>query len=291
MIELTYQKNIESYIQENSNLDALGDCLDKTANEYLELKKRKASLDFGTTLDSPGLQDLFEEVKTRTEQFLCVKDIPETACFKGCVPTPTKIWLAASSCVVASGFLFSNSLVTGGIIIAGGFSFGLSLIFAGEYLSSYYDNEKKRIGIRNKEKANAAGVIAHEYTHHIQETKTIMEKKEDFFNPICEGHARGVQIAVSRMYAQEHDNPAYIYRALKKSAIELKSAYMFACRKSNRKPSKALKKLAVPEKRFGYWSEGHHYRIGVAAMQIAELKHGSEVYSRVAHNDFSFLAV
>jgi hypothetical protein len=126
---------------------------------------------------------------------------------------------------------------------------------------------------------------SHEYAHHVQHSLQPI----DFDNPIVEGFAMGVEEAVVGMFADEENNMAFNKNTLATSATKLRHAYIFLCRRRGIVPKKSLLAARVPRHLPWLDKEEKKYVLGHAAMSVAQVKYGAEVYQMVLRGDYQFL--
>jgi len=296
MIELTYKKNVEKYV--NNNLEVLEDLLDKAAQKYIKLKNKKNKLDFGQKLTPKNLESLAPVVIAKTMDYLEVKHA--TDCYMSMFYLPDQIKrslkVAAGTFIVAGLACSLDKLTISNLIMSGMIAalFGAgSIVLAKEsYANSSFDYKYNHLMIGAKNTVNAVGSVAHEYTHCLQHYFTDLNIKHNLNNPIIEGHARGLEGIISEKYAQDFNNEAYNYLHSERVARELKIAYLYTCNKKEITPKKSLKELPIPlDSIFFYIIDIDHYSLGVTAMTIASAKNGDDVYKKVMKNDFDFLKI
>lgn len=298
MTELTERPNVETFI--GNHLETLESVLDERAQRYFKVWEEKDSYDFGQNLTPDRLRELVGEVIQDTKDFLEVKEAPPVYLNMFHLPRDIKIGAKVglvfstigALAQISDGFSYSDLQVAG--LVGGLYGIASVLVMKGGYLNSSYRSKEREIRIGEKKEVEAAGVVAHEYTHHLQNSFTSL--KSGSKDPIVEGHATGVDGTVADIFAQRYDNPAYTFRHTVWVARELKDAYLFICEEKGITPRESLANLKIPKirgplSRFTRNSRLHHYSIGVAAMSIAEVEHGEEVYRDVMKNDFSFLEV
>ncbi len=89
-------------------------------------------------------------------------------------------------------------------------------------------------------KAKTLYFIAHEYTHHVQHVTGFYYRKG--LNPTLalEGHARGVDRYLSRLFVEQFDMRGYLYYYLKTSVEELIHSYLWMCNQLKQSPNAAL---------------------------------------------------
>ena len=316
-------RDLEHFIGINSNLEVLEDCLDRFAHVYFALQQRKKSLNFGEILTLDGLMAIVPEVTGETRNFLGASDVPDAEfrllTVKDAVKTrghEALLYLISGGMVITllrgSGEMLQDiigknqildrTLPTSTVLLFYGISFPIAVggrvlyeYYKGglsSVISSRYNHNEGRIGISANDTVSVVADISHEFTHSIQDLHNVQIGRK---YPIAEGHARGVQREISGIFAERSDNPAYVYKGIEQTAKELNDAYLFICTKNHRSPKASLQKLKIPRFRSRLPQfmtgpfEAHHYSIGVAAMCIAEAKHGTRVYRDVINNDYSFL--
>lgn len=306
MLELTQRANVEQFIK--TNIGALEEILNQTAQKYLAMQKEKGKYDFGQNLTPERLKNLADEVIRDTNGFLGISYTSPANLSTLCLPREIKINDVAKYALGASAFVALTKSFDGftgsdlrtaaiaGVLFGVGTWVYMNQPMNQLYMDQFYhstsklDAQRKFMMISENKEVTAVGEIAHEYTHLLQNSFTdlLLEKR----NPIAEGHARGVEGAVASIFAQRYGNPAYLFYPTKSTAQELKDAYLLICGENGISPRKPLVSLPIPDIRGQkYKFPGHHHSIGAAAMSIAQSQHGDKVYRRVMNNDFLFLKV
>lgn len=293
MINPTLKDNVEKYI--SNNLEVLETSLDKAAQKYISLEKKKKSLYFGQKLTPKNLEDLASRVVAKTMDFVEISQGPD--CYLSMFYLPDQIKkglkVAAGTFTIASIATALDHLTVPHLIMSGmiGALFGTGVIILARetYSNSSFDYKDNHLLIGSTNTVNAVGSIAHEYTHCLQHHFTHLDVKGESANPIVEGHARGLEGIISEKYAQENDNHAYTYTHSERVSRELKTAYLYTCDKKEITPKETLEKLPIEVNGFLHSTKIDHYSLGVAAMTIASSKHGENVYKKVMKNDFEFL--
>jgi len=297
MIKLTFSDNIEKFLSNNENFEVLEDILDKTAQEYFNLEKSKDTFYPGKKIN-PGLfEEMVPPIVKETNDFLGAYNIklPIFAFFH--VPTAMK----RCSYFGLGIFAMSTLLTSLGGSVFGGMSFSAIIgAFAtlGMYgraakqlkWTRYYSQEPDMhlITLNEKWTVPAVGDLAHEYDHHM------VNKSTNLFNylpnPIIEGHARGVEGKICKAFSEKFDNPAFEYNYAHRIASEINDAYHIICEKKNIYPMESLKNLKIPPVHgYGDIHGSYHYKIGSAAMHVAERRYDDKVYKDVLKSDFWFL--
>lgn len=292
-VELTQKSHVESFIEKN--IEVLEDSLNKKAQKYLTIQKHKKNYDFGHNIKPEKLNELSCEVIQDTKKFLKITNAPPVNFSMFYPPRDLKkginiglgTFTFATLAESINGLTINDLKLAGGIAIAFGGYAVLNNIR--EHSNSCYD-VNNIIKINEKKEVNLVGVIAHEYTHHLQHSLTDLIKNKR--NPIVEGHARGVEEIIANNFAQRYDNFAYMFDPLSRTTKELKHAYSSICKKKRINPKKSLINLPISEpKGLLCGSRGYHYSIGFAAMSIAETQQGKKIYRDILKNDSSFLSL
>ena len=290
------------------------------------MQERRKELDFGEKLTLDRLIHILPEVTAETRGFLHISEVPEievnlatfrdaakrayqnvlgmSIAFSIAVPSVEALQDKADQILGLQEEMYRHLQHSTYMVVslAAGLFLANTAILARAYskddissvIASSYLKKKKEIRIAANDTVSAIADVAHEYAHHIQYLNGVpMNRKY----PLYEGHARGVEREVSRIFGERYDNPSFVYGALSRAAPELKDAYLFICNKQHRSPRNSLKKLKILRLRRGFdrfikgMFEAHHYSIGVAAMFIAQAKYGNRVYREVVNNDYAFLRI
>jgi len=79
--------------------------------------------------------------------------------------------------------------------------------------------------------------LAHEYCHHVQVDYV---GSNDLLPALCEGHAVGVEHHVSKRFAEESGNAAFLVYPIHWQVSRLKASYQWVCLSLGIRPDKAL---------------------------------------------------
>lgn len=295
------QTDFENYLVYPENLAKLESLTIKLSNKYLEIKAQEGSLDPGhNIIDSGEVMNTFYEAQRLVLEILNLdsKSIPRLKISN----FDRKLFLQSST--RRATFLTLGGTIIGtieGAPLTGlAISVGVSVmaVLAGlqeDWLDGdMYDAGERRIHIVTPDFYKAITIMAHEYTHHIQRANPILGKvmtqKTTYKNPVIEGHARLVESLVAQSIADKAPNAITQLDTLSRLTLELKAAYLFACRKRKEAPNPEvahshIKKLTPLQR-----SASHHYNIGSGVLQVAAAKESPrEIARKVLAGDFKFM--
>jgi hypothetical protein len=133
-------------------------------------------------------------------------------------------------------------------------------------------------------KAKTVLFVAHEYTHHVQHVTGFYYRKG--LNPTLalEGHARGVDRYLSRLFSEEFAMRGYLYHYLKTSVAELTRTYLWMCHQLGHSPSPSIaknlpKSQTTPEQPMAH-GPGH------ALFCIYARDQGEQIYADMVNGRF-----
>lgn len=283
---------IKSYISKAENLEILEHVLRNTNALYISLCKQQAEggFSYGEEITKEGLAQLFPEVAGATNSFLGVEEASPVEVFLY-NPNIVKRLLIGNAGLVLFTALTAQKpeqvVLTAGI---GTFVLALSRIPAINHRLKLFFKENTRteygdskISIADRWTSEVVGSLAHEYTHHLQNSYGVLKYR----NALSEGHAFGVEHNIARIYTERYQNPAYMLHTLNSLAPHLKHGYVDCSRLAGKSPP-FLEQISIPDPGKLFAHE-HHYCLGVAAMSVAEAKNGTSVYRDVLTRNFNFL--
>ena len=293
MIDLTQRPHVERFIA--NHLEVLEDILNQRSQEYAGAKDVAKKYRFGPHLTFDRLDELGPVITRETRDFLDVQAADPVSI--DMLTVPEIVRKGTTGALVAFGVSLASYVPAGIAVAELGYATLIGIGFGGAVVAQMFrddgfplfqssDNQIK-IGIARE--ATVPCIIAHEYTHFLQKTRTQLNFKSN--NPIIEGHARGVEQAIARLHSEQSDNPAHQYDTLCRVARELKQAYLYITRTAGIHQRKSLRDAPSPHVGWIHRILAHHYSMGTAAMSIAEALHGDQVYRNVMRNDISFLKV
>ncbi|MFW6282610.1 MAG: hypothetical protein ACOC1P_00960, partial [Minisyncoccales bacterium] len=96
---------------------------------------------------------------------------------------------------------------------------------------------QEKITLSKFKKTNLVPIIAHEYTHHIQNLNNYLRYDLGIF---IEGQARITDKHVANKYTIKENNKAYLYKVLNRSVHELMSTYVWMSKELNKQPNPQL---------------------------------------------------
>ena len=121
--------------------------------------------------------------------------------------------------------------------------------------------------------------IAHEYAHHVQHSKRLWHDCYDIFS---EGHARGVEKQIAENHGRKEGNELFLYDISEETLGELTIAYVWACRKLDKKHRWSLLKVnmgSIKESlKLLIKGTPSKYAMGNALFSIYETIYGKDVY-------------
>lgn len=100
-----------------------------------------------------------------------------------------------------------------------------------------YKKNQQKITLSKFKKTNLVPIIAHEYTHHIQNLNDYLKYDLGIF---IEGQARITDKHVAKKYTINENNKAYLHDVLNRSVHELMSTYVWMSKELNKKPNPQL---------------------------------------------------
>ncbi|MDP3728951.1 MAG: hypothetical protein Q8R18_05895 [bacterium] len=231
---------------------------------------------------------LLIDMSLRVDDFLGVqiKDFPSLHCGSS-YPLPFVLSSVPSMSGVVFGLYLANKAVSleqiseanvilGASVFLSGVSTALLINAVRDNNSGLYNRKTKKITVKRAEfKQRLSSILAHEYTHHIQ------NERIPFFHPnykvFFEGHAMGVEKHITETLAEEKKDFAYIQQSNHlqshlEVALEILQDY------------KQGKTINPAELFLTY-----RHTIGHALFQLAERKHGKEIYADALKGNYSFL--
>jgi len=282
------------------NVPAIEDLLDKESQRLGRLQKLKEEgrLDFGDTVSPDELRELFPQICKEVDSFLGIQDgeVPNCRYYNlfrpGLMTTPILgVYIVSAlqeACALAS-------LATGHLDYCQTFQIG-AMLNAQAALSAHLLAKQscyaasKSITLERVARTDLIPTAGHEYTHHIQFKKGLRYSKHTIFS---EGQARGVQKQLADDYHEREDNEAFLYRSSDRTVGELKSAYLWMCRKLGQQPRKSLLKTKSSRDRDESVDrlirrEPSPHALGNALFSIYEALNGRGMYKQMIHGEFQF---
>lgn len=234
--------------------------LERERKELLHLQKlkRERKLNVGPFILQSSLDALFPQLKTEVDAFLSVEAIeaPTVEIYNPLrLRTETDKVILFDAGIGSVGVLLSATALTASFLAefpsVGIVGTPYFLLISSHFYSKAWDDyvgeacakykwSDKQISLPLRRRTYIIPTVAHEYTHHIQHTRrpelaTIAE-----YTFLCEGHARGVERHISRLYAQKEDNPAFLYDITAETLAEVKSVYLWSHQQQRTSPRKGL---------------------------------------------------
>lgn len=306
MNELEQRANIEAYLTRNSNLSTLEDLLSENIRTHQRFAQEKRNLSQGRRIGRKARSLLFDEIKPLVNSFLGVDSVPDPE-----IVIQNKARLAATHGIIF-GLALTNASLAGygvlnyfnsnqgeinpiGVGVMAGFIAIQSALAFGQSMEMLNIQSKYKPGmimLESNRQVTLTIDYAHEYDHHIQHLKM---SDSILRTPMAEGHARGVELAVAEEYSTRTGNNAYLYHANFRRVSDMYNTYGYLCAKQDRKRTiPKPEDVTLVYERQGkrvYFGEGYsRHPLGVAAMQVAQVHHGSRIYRDTLKGEFDFLA-
>lgn len=148
-----------------------------------------------------------------------------------------------------------------------------------------YNPDGPTIAVEMTNTVELTANMAHEYAHHVQYSVLPFLKKDYNkyrYQIFKEGHARGVERYISKLYNKKETNEAFLYDITNRNLYELLSAYKWLCFALDIKPSAK----AVGYGRYYLSDEDRKCPLdpwtkGNALFYIQETLHGNGIYREV----------
>lgn len=174
----------------------------------------------------------------------------------------------------------------------------------------HYLYESKRILCRRKHISGVVGILAHEYSHAIEDvlTQEMLDSDELCALVECEkgkeislfkeGTSCGVEAKVTERLSSQFDKESsrikVLYEGLSLHTMRLLRAYLIMCQHANITPKDvvpfSVEKCPSKDfpKKFNRYIKDP-YALGTAFFALSELKHGPSVYARALRRDEKIL--
>jgi len=286
-------KNLLELFYNKKNVEPLEELLNSAAKDLEKLKKSENNLDFGENHKEKDLVSLLDEIKTDVDDFLDIKGITKPDCeypkmfrprhYNECSRMFFKLsffpgLIGLASIPIAGFDFFSFTLIMSTPFL---WTFGLPMALMEKLITeSHYHPAADLIIMEKSKKAITIPILAHEYTHHVQDQIWVGADYEDT-SIFMEGQAIGVQRHISNLYRKKEDNEAFMYHISKRNVYEFRSSYKAMCKKLKIEPKKSL----LDEKKF-IFSSPHMF--GNSLFSIYEAEKGPGIYKEMINGDFKF---
>jgi len=297
-IENEYMKE---RILRKENISAIEYILNRDSQQFERLKqvKVKNKLDFGKKIKNKELSAFSLEICSEVDYFLGIssEEIPKIEYFKLFRLNFFNFILLSSygesSLMIANSLtsLLINKNLQGLILLAiGSGSFIATNLLHNSKKQSRYYPESEKINLKKIKRNVLIPTLGHEYVHHIQNINGLRGENYSIFE---EGHSRGVEKHLAKVYKEKEDNEAFIFNSLDKLVGESKSVYIWMCEKFNKSVNKNLLKSKSSrdycEKVFRRFKKiPTPHAIGNSLFSIYEENSGEEIYKNMIHGNFNF---
>ncbi len=292
--------NLKRLLLREENIVVLEDLLDTEAQRLERLQKRHENdkLNLGERVSPDELTEVFPRICTEVDDFLGIQesDMPTFGYFNLLkdgksilalyILSPLQVACAVTSMITEQNPEY-NPLFFAGM---GAMQFVMAVNLHSDNNRSSYLSTSTTITLERTPRTVLIPSAAHEYTHHLQHRKGLKEGKYSIFK---EGHARGIERYISKLYREREDNEAFLYDFLNETTSEMKNAYLWMCR-NLRKPVKECLLRTKTSRDFdeGAWRfvfrQPTHHAIGNTLFSIYQAQQGNHIYRDMIHGRFRF---
>ena len=298
--------NMERLLLRGENIPPLEELLNAEAQRFKKLQelKEQGKLNFGDKIKSDELRELFPKISAEVNGLLGVESI-DTPSFgyyslfrPGLNTTPIMLaYVISASIPIMAGtsMLINQNLERSSLIIAGMGALALIATAQTHWEMTkfiHYNPLSKFVNLKRDLRAKLIPSAGHEYTHHIQNLKVASGVLRKYYI-FREGHARGVERHLSNDYREREDNEAFLYDILDTTVGELKSAYVWLCRKLGKPVRKNLLKTKSSSGEAGSLVglisiKPSPHSIGNTLFSLYEAQYGKRIYSDMIQGNFAF---
>jgi hypothetical protein len=259
---------------------------------------KRGELRFGRKIKQGEMRELLPEVCREVNNFLGVMpiepvDIPNAEYYNIFNPKLKNMLLLTSFGLSEAAMIMgAGNMVYGDamnpkdifLLLAGGAALFRCSKEYSDMKCPKYNAKTKKIILQKTSREKLIPIIAHEYAHHIQRRRGINKTKWSIFT---EGHARGVQRKISKIFSERENNEAFIYQISEMDMGEYKKAYRFMCEELGITANESLMRTKTRLDRYRN-KEINSHQIGNSLFSILEEKHGDGIYKKMIHGNFNF---
>jgi len=243
---------LEALLLNRENILLLEHLLEKEGKLFagLERLKRRGELDFGKEMVKMGICDEFKEGAVEEAYNILEKVQPKVNKF-----LRTK----------KVDFLKTGEIVLTEKGIGGG-----------------YDPDGPTIIVEMTNIVDLTTGLAHEYAHHVQYSVLphFLKKDKNKYRMFKEGHARGVERYISKLYNEREANKAFLHNITNRNLYELLSAYKWVCFALGVEPSANVINYGECLSDEGKKCPLDSWTKGNALFYIHETLHGDGIYRK-----------
>ncbi len=300
---LIKNSSLKKKLLHRENIAPLEHLLNEESQQLKRLQrlKNEKKLDFGKTLSSEALNELFPTICLKVNEFLGIQEKSPPPSFRYYsffkpAPLATPIlffYMYSSFDVIKNLFFFFKEQITKTSI----HNLEMAMLLFSQATLAYswfndagYFSPTREIILKKEKRTLLIPAIAHEYTHFLQHQEDCLSLRYSLF---IEGHARGVENYIAQFYRDMEDNEAFLYRTLDIRVGELKSAYRWMCKSLGQKPNKNLLKIRTRRDHEEWLNKvmsgvPSPSALGNTLFSLYKLQYGNSIYKKLIKGDFFF---
>ncbi len=296
--------SLENQLLRRDNISAIEYILNQESQRLKRLQQLKAEykLDFDQEISREGLDCLFPQVCQEVNALLDITEpheLPPCGYFSlfpnnRLSATILSFYGLSTYELLSSSTFFSSQhldLDISSLLLGIGYA-GIAFNIHQIGKASHYNAYLNKITLHKIARTDLIPNAGHEYAHYVQQ-KRGMPMVADFFI-FAEGHARGIQRQVARIYQEREDNEAFLYGISDKTVGELKSTYIWICKQLGQQSQQSLLNTKTTRdhsenlSRLLFKKPSSH-AIGNSLFSIYEAKHGPSIYAPALQENFEFI--
>lgn len=284
-------------------LDAESQKLRERRIQKKEQKKERRYKDLDKKVDRKGLEDLFPQIKEEVDAFLGIDKIDMPAIRYYNLFRLSRIGSVIPLLQYLSGALVlaeeAIEVLRGSTLNMRNIRVGIQLLVAGRLAHWVFANEQtydsftNSINLKKEKRSEVIPTIGHEYAHCVQAQSDLGPSIDYEFDIFREGHARGVERYISNKYKDKEGNEEFFDGILDMTVGEMKSVYVWMCKKLGIKPKESLLKTRTSR---DFDEKGHRvlrreptsHAIGNTLFCLYEATKGSSIYKDMLKGNFKF---
>ncbi len=183
-------------------------------------------------------QESLDSVKSDVCAYLGIEEVPIPHCEYKSFSNSLKVFMELvtsstffTTAILSTSYSIANFSINalGTASVCGYLAYKLSKAGTVPVTTDRFIPKRYTITLMNKNFQDLMSSFAHEYTHAIHHEQGLY--KDDITRNLSfsEGHARMVEIEISKKYAQEENNEAYLHEPFIKKYEDLANAYVLSC--------------------------------------------------------------
>lgn len=230
-------KTLEETVFAEENIPVIENEMVRNKNEILSIEDKLKTGEAFFSKSPKKHQEILEEVKDDVCNYLGINEVPIPHCEYKSFSNSLKSMMNS----IASGSLFTTSMFSTYYSIVNPSLTALGVASILGYLTLKSSKLKtipvtqdsfvpfyNTITLTNRNYQNLLSSFAHEYTHVVHLEHGVYKNNFTENLSFSEGHARMVEIEMSKKYAQEKKNEAHLYDSLTKKGEDLAHAYILS---------------------------------------------------------------